>query len=213
MATRNPFPHLRREVSDSRAMHWGRALPVVVRLLADRRADVALPACPVLRFGENWDRTFSGALAYWTALDHVLRFQLGWTFPAQGLVRWLDEGTPDHTHPLALIRHVWLGDGYLSRYLAWRIEKTDDHLPSAWADKLANISDEWGKEGQPIGPWQLHLESGGHALGPEQSEPPKLAWLSPFSAPGTETMPPLLGQAEPVLPFRGSLESGWVRSP
>jgi len=209
MAAQNPFPHLRREVADSKAMDWGRALPAVVRLLADRRADVALPICPVLRSGESWDRTFSSALAYWTALDHVLRFQLGWTFPAQGLARWLDEGTPDDARPLALIRHVWLGDGHLSRYLAWRLEKTVDHPPSAGADGLGAISYKGGKGGQPIGPWQLHLEDDGHVLSPQQSAPPKLAWLSPFSAPVTGKTPPLLGQAEPVLLFRGSLESGW----
>lgn len=209
-AARSPFPHLRRERSRTATLRWGRALPSVARLLADRRADVALPACPLLRAGDNYEHTFSDAVAYWTALDHLLRYQLGWTHPAQGLSRWLDEGAPDKLRPLALVRYVWLGDGYLQRYLGWRLEKTNDHLSSAWTTRLAALEHTWGEEGQPIGPWQLHLEDPGmHALSPEQGEPPKLALLEPFGSLVGPANSPLLGQAEPVVLFRGSLEDGW----
>lgn len=163
----------------------GRALPAVVRLLADRRADVALPTSPLVRAGERWEETFARALAYWTALDHLLRYQLGWTSPAQGLARWLDEGLPDDVRPLALVRHVWLGDGSLPRYMAWRVEKGGDHLPSAWMKRAAETVYEHGGEGEFLGPWQLHLEEQGkHVLEPLEAEPPKLVWLHPFDPSG-----------------------------
>ena len=65
----------------------------------------------MVRAGEGHDEPFARALAYWTALGHVLRFQMGWTHPAQGLAHWLDEGGDDVCDALSLVRHVWLGDG------------------------------------------------------------------------------------------------------
>jgi hypothetical protein len=211
MASPSSFPRLRREwVGSTSAHNWGGALPAVVRLLADRRADVSLPACPLVRAGERWEETFARAMPYWTALDHVLRYQLGWTFPSQGLARWLDEGSPDQVRPLALVRHVWLGDGSLHRYMAWRVQKGVDHLPSAWLKRVAGTVFEFGKEGETVGPWELHLEEPGmHALAPLDGAPPRLTWLHPFEPPAARQPPRLVGESEPVLLFRGGLETGW----
>jgi hypothetical protein len=174
---------------------------------------VALPAVPMSRSGEDHSEAFARALAYWTALDHILRYQLGWTFPAQGLAQWLDQGSwDDPSDALSLVRHVWLGDGFLDRYLAWRLQTGNDNLPSTWMKSLDNVKDNSGQEGQPIGPWGLHLqESGMHVLSPETEAPPKLVWLRPLEPTkgASQVGAPLVGPAEPVLLFRGSLESGW----
>jgi len=213
MPAKLQYPNLRRSLYATRStMDWGRALPAVVKLLADQRAEVELPACPQRRSGEDHDITFNRALSYWTALDHVLRYQLGWTHPAQGLARWLDEGGGDIYPPLSLVRHVWAGDGYLPRYLAWRVQKTGDHLPSAWMGRIERLEQELDREGEPIGPWQLHLEeqTGGHVTGPESGPRPRLAWLHPFDPSGERAAtPPLVGEPELLLMFRGSLETGW----
>lgn len=208
MSSPSSFPRLRRESANLATMNWGAALPAVVRLLADRRSDVALPTYPLVRAGERGDN-FARAQAYWTALDHVLRYQLGWTFPAQGLARWLDEGCPDDVRSLALVRHVWLGDGALPRYMAWRVQHGGDHLPSAWMKQIAGVSYEYGREGEPFGPWELHLEEPGlHALAPLEGKPPKSTWLHPFD-PFSLIQPNASDGSEPVLLFRGGLETGW----
>ena len=206
------FPRLRRERVSTTSKQWGRALPSVLRLLADRRADVALPTPPMLRAGDDQGERFARALAYWTALDHLLRYQMGWTHPAQGLARWLDQGVDDLCDALALVRHVWLGDGFIKRYMSWRVQTGNDHLPSAWTRSIDRIENEPGREGEPIGPWGLHLhELGMHALSPQDGAAPKLVWLHAFDPADSRgpAGPPLLGPAEPVLLFRGSLESGW----
>lgn len=72
------YPNLDRDFyATGSAKDWGRALPATTRLLIDRRADVAFPAPPLVRSGEEYDVTFNRALAYWTALGHVLRLRLG----------------------------------------------------------------------------------------------------------------------------------------
>lgn len=182
-----------------------------MRLLSDRRAAVSLPACPLIRGGENYNVTFSRAAGYWTALDHLLRYQMGWTFPAQGLARWLDEGGGDDCEALALVRSVWVGDGHLLRYMAWRTQKNPDHVPSAWSKKLDADEYQHAREGEPIGPWQLHLEEpGGHVMLPESAPAPRLVWLHPFEPAGARSpKQPLVHDSEAVLLFRGSLESGW----
>lgn len=116
MPTQKHFPRLRREPLATKDAQWGQALPAIARLLADRRADVALPTCPLLRADEDVvGEVFARAIAYWSALDHLLRYQLGWTHPAQGLARWRDEGGGSVSTALALVRYVWLGDGFLDR--------------------------------------------------------------------------------------------------
>lgn len=204
------YPGLRRDLyASGSTKDWGRALPDVVRLLADRRSDAALPACPLVRAGEDRGVTFNRALSYWTALDHLLRYQMGWTHQAQGLARWLDEGADDVCPALSLVRHVWLGDSFLPRYMAWRVQQAHDHLPAAWTARFGEfVHDE--REGTPIGPWKLHLEESGlHVTAPEVGAPPKLVWLCPFDPTGGASSGSLVGESEPVLLFRGSLESGW----
>lgn len=49
---------------------------------------------------------------------------MGWTHPAQGLARWLDEGGDDVCPALSLVRHVWLGHSVLLNYMAWRVQQT-----------------------------------------------------------------------------------------
>jgi hypothetical protein len=90
---------------------------------------------------DDHDVTFRTALSYWTALDHLLRYQLGWTHPAQGsrggATRARTTGVP-----LSLMRHVWLGDRFLDWYMAWRVDKCGDrdHVPSAWTNRLTAIA-------------------------------------------------------------------------
>lgn len=165
------FANMVRVGAPAKVSHdWGWALPSVVRLLADPEAIVGVPRCPIVRSGVD---EFDTALGYWTALDHLLRYQLGWTQPAQGLARWLDAGANELCAPLALVRHLWHADGHLDRYLAWRVEEAGEDLPPPWTRRLTAIHYEWGEQGQPVGPWQLHLEEPGrHALAPIDDPPP-----------------------------------------
>lgn len=170
------FPHIVRVAApDAAKLDWGWALPSLVRLLADPDAHVGFPHCPILRTNNVEDERAT-AIGYWTALDHLLRFQLGWKRPAQGLARWLDRGAPDDCRPLALVNRIWRQDGHLERYLSWRIENngiTHDEVPASWARRLAGISHEFGERGVPLGPWQLHLgEPELHTLAPLNGKPP-----------------------------------------
>ena len=152
MASPSSFPRLRRDwVGSTSAHNWGGALPAVVRLLADRRADVYLPACPLVRAGERWEETSRGLCPIgrrWTTCCATSSVGL----PSQGLARWLDEGSPDEVRPLALVRHVWMGDGSLPRYMAWRVQKGGDHLPSAWMERVAGTVFSWegGRDRRPL---------------------------------------------------------------
>ena len=170
------FPRLHRIRHSESEPQWGWALPSVFRLLADPESDAALPECPMVRTNAD-DAAFSTALGYWAALDHILRYQLGWTHPAQGLARWLDKEAKPVCPALALVRFVWLGDGHLDRYLAWRLDRcsTDDHLPAAWVRRFEHLIPEPSHSiGQPRGPWQLHLEEVGmHVLNPQHGAPPR----------------------------------------
>ena len=165
------FDHIHRIAApDSHGMGWGWALPSLVRLLADPDAYVGFPQCPVVR--TDAEDQFGTAIGYWTALDHLLRYQLGWTQPAKGLARWLDRGAKDVCRPLALVKRIWLGDGHLERYLAWRIEKAQDKVVPQMAEHLSQITYRGGEPGVPVGPWELHLEEPGlHALSPLDGEP------------------------------------------
>lgn len=201
------FENVYRVESPLEGSDWGWALPSVVRVIADPSANVGLPACPLLRQG-NHDTAFRLALGYWSALDHLLRYQLGWTHPAQGLARWLDEGLDMGGTPLDLVRQIWLGDGFLLRYLAWRLEKTVDHVPGRWRDRVASTY-EYGKEGEPIGPWQLHLEEHGmHVLSPNDSSPPEqlLVSIDPASNVGNGAWTP---DVTIIFDDPAGLESGW----
>ena len=75
---------------------WAWALPAAIHLLADPTAYVRLPRCPMAQAGTD---DFTTALGYWTALDRLVPYQLGWTYPAQGLARWQDGAL---TTPVAL---------------------------------------------------------------------------------------------------------------
>lgn len=48
-----------------------------------------------------------------------------------------------------------------------------------------------------------------HVTAPEVEAPPKSVWLHPFNPSGGGSAKPFLDESEPVLLFRGSLESGW----
>ena len=88
------FPNIVRvPAPEADQLDWGWALPSLVRLLTDPDAIVGLPHCPILRTDN--DDEFGTAIGYWTALDHLLRYQLGWTQPAKGLARWLDQGAKE----------------------------------------------------------------------------------------------------------------------
>lgn len=83
-------------------------------------------------------------------------------------------------------------------------------LPSAWMDQVAEAVYEFGKEGEPVGPWGLHLEEfGKHVLAPLEEPPPKLTWLHPFEPPAPRQLPRLIDDSESVLLFRAGLEAGW----
>ena len=187
-------------------LDWGWALAETIRLLADPTAHARLARCPTARAGVN---DFTTALGYWTALDHLLRYQLGWTHPAEGLARWQDEGADDACPTLALIRRIWLGDGFLNHYLAWRVQKCPDHVPVAWQSRLRRVRTKGG-EGQPIGPGQLHLEEEGmHVLEPQDAVKPSHLIVGHREVDELISSDPSQPDGLMVFDDKAGLQSGW----
>jgi hypothetical protein len=104
--------------------YWG--VPGVFRALASPWAWIPVPAHPARSEYANLTST----LGYWTALNVLMRYRLGWRRPAEGLMRWYDMGKPVDDDTLALIAEVWAADGELDDYLAWLLEGQAEVLAS-----------------------------------------------------------------------------------
>ncbi|MHC5796478.1 hypothetical protein ACVXZ4_09990 [Lacisediminihabitans sp. FW035] len=59
------------------------------------------------------------SLGYWSALQWLLTYTLGWKSHGRGLRNWYDAGKPTDDLRLALVSEVWDRDGLLDQYLAW----------------------------------------------------------------------------------------------
>jgi hypothetical protein len=93
---------------------WGFAIPWEYQALADPAG-----GRPMLRPPRSGDDLWSGALAYWGSLLHLLVYGFGWSRPDRGLRWWYDAGKPTHDLKLALLSEVWEADGQL----CWRSAK------------------------------------------------------------------------------------------
>lgn len=93
---------------------WGFAIPWMYQALAAPRA-----RRPMLRAPAPEDDSWPGALAYWSALLHLLVYGFGWSRPDRGLRWWYDAGRPTDDPKLALLSEIWERDGQLDWFAAW----------------------------------------------------------------------------------------------
>lgn len=94
---------------------WGFAIPWMYRALAS-----PLTYEPVLRAPRNSDHImYDGAAAYWSALLHLLVYNLGWIRPDRGMRWWYENGKPPTDERLRFISEVWGVDAQLDWFVAW----------------------------------------------------------------------------------------------
>lgn len=91
-----PRPERRTVADDAMWLGW---VPTVWRALSDPVRAIALPVWPPASLEE--------ATAWWTPIEHLLSYRLGWSRPADGLRRWEDLGRPLEDVALSLIESVW----------------------------------------------------------------------------------------------------------
>src|SRR5437588_10535995 len=77
------------------------------------------------------------ALAYWTALLHLLIYGLGWARPDRGLKWWYEAGKPVEEPELGFISEVWDADGQLDWFAAW-------FWTTSWVKSTAAMSELTG---------------------------------------------------------------------
>lgn len=123
---------------------WFWAVPGVMRALAAPRAGELVPPAP------NDAVPSPATLAYWTSLQYLLLYRLGWSKPTQGLMAWYEMGKPvDDDDTLALISAVWDADGRLDAYLGWALEKQPEYLnessltSATWSKYRAPLAARW----------------------------------------------------------------------
>jgi hypothetical protein len=84
------------------------------RVLAAPASGEPLPAFP------TDPNRHEQSIAYWSCLDYLLRYSLGWTDPGAGLEWWYRTGKPtENDSRLELIADIWDVEGLLDLYLAW----------------------------------------------------------------------------------------------
>ncbi len=93
---------------------WGFSIPWTCQALAAPRSNR-----PMLQAPQPGDDFMPGALAYWSALLHLLVYGFGWSNPGRGLRWWYDAGKPIDDPKLALMSEVWDADGQLDWFAAW----------------------------------------------------------------------------------------------
>ncbi|ROQ64729.1 hypothetical protein EDF36_0226 [Rathayibacter sp. PhB152] len=89
--------------------YWG--VPDTLRAVALEHGQRAVPAAP--RDGDPHPQL----RGYWTALQTLLMYRLGWTRPDLGLAWWYDKGKPTDDPTLRLISEIWDSDGNLDIFL------------------------------------------------------------------------------------------------
>lgn len=156
---------------------WGWAIPLLYQVLASPSSHRPFPHRPS-------DDSHDVALAYWSALLHLLIYSFGWARPDRGLRWWFDAGRPVDDPRLLLIRELWDSDGQLDWFASWlwttrQLADVDaleaiagrtfdrESLPvdQAWLDQVLGTSATGIASPAPIGGTDpLHLSS--HCSGP-----------------------------------------------
>lgn len=104
--------HRQAEQRSSEQAEWGYGIPAVFRWVNGGDRTEPLPRPP------HTAEANTAAVAYWTALLHVLLYSLGWTQPAAGLRWWHNAGRPRTDTRLDLIGR-YHDDGMLDWFAAW----------------------------------------------------------------------------------------------
>ncbi|PPH05306.1 hypothetical protein C5C44_04250 [Rathayibacter sp. AY1F6] len=94
---------------------WG--VPDVLRAVSFDSSYGRIPAAPLR--GDPHPQS----LGYWSALQQLLLYRLGWTRPDRGLMWWYDAGKPTEDPTLRLVAEVWDADGNLDVILAWLLRR------------------------------------------------------------------------------------------
>ncbi|WP_232819192.1 hypothetical protein [Homoserinimonas sp. OAct 916] len=154
---------------------WFWSIPGVFRALASPRTGEAVPVLP------REIRDVRDSLSYWTSLQYLLLYRLGWTRPDRGLRWWYDEEKPVDDPTLKLISKVWDRDGQLDHYLGWLLEgrpRFDISNAVSWAD----VMDEGEKLREPLSDeWEQWKRSHGAR---EREEHPFAGGTDPFHLTG-----------------------------
>lgn len=97
---------------------WVRWLPLAWSAVADPIGRHPVPQLPVrMRRADTTTETHAELIAWWTPLDHLVRFGLGWNAPGKGLAAWCDLGRPTE-HPVLKLIDRWWGD-YVDHAIGW----------------------------------------------------------------------------------------------
>ena len=86
---------------------WGWAIPLAYRIL--QQPD-----------GVNPYPKLGSRIAFWNPIEHFMLYHLGWTDPAQGLLRWEHEGFVTSHSVLRMMKAIWQDAGLLDDYLVER---------------------------------------------------------------------------------------------
>lgn len=101
-----------------------------------------MPAAPA-QMGD----TLYSRLSYYTALQYLMLYRLGWSSPAQGLMRWYDLGKPTDDYTLALLSEVWDYDETLDYHLSWLLDRQPRFLVARgkvhWPEKPPELNRHW----------------------------------------------------------------------
>ena len=122
---------------------WGYAVPWLHQTLASPFTFEQMPA-----LADPPDR-HPEALAYWTALLHMLIYSLGWARPDRGLRWWYDTGRPVDDPRLALLEHVWRRDGHLEDFALWLSRSTWILPLHQLAELTGHVDDDTPVEAHP----------------------------------------------------------------
>jgi hypothetical protein len=191
---------------------WARWIPDAWRAVADPSGRHAVPPVPKsLRSGRPWqyDDSHAEVIAWWTPLDHLLEFGLGWTRSSLGLVRWLALGRPTGDPTLKVIDDWW--GTYVLDYAAWHGDGLESDLTSPaeffWLEKIhqRRADEDWTKAWGGGGSDPFHLS--GHRT-PEQ---PDSASETMFFVPTSNSTASMLAASADRVSLVAGSYAGWYR--
>ncbi len=170
---------------------WVRHLPLAWRACAEPSVG-DYPHHPRPRIENDWS-SFEAHIAFFSPLLHLLLYGLGWSRPALGLARWIEQGRPTEEPVLAVVDRWWGRE--VDSFVAWlagapnvrdNLRETMTGLPSSdegrrtpYLDAFNRLrtSEEWLSVWG--GGWdEMHLS--GHVLAPltESKSAPRFAHAS-----------------------------------